>query len=96
MLMTQGGQTLVNSVKPAGDSTPARPDAAANHGFALRGAVWRPGHSYGMRTLVRIQPWGWRGRGVAGVVPAMSSAVVRSDVRGAASTAYRGGNGERG
>ena len=88
MLMTQGGQTLVNSVKPAGDSTPARPDAAANHGFALRGAVWRAEHSYGMRTLVRIQPWGWRGRGVAGVAPATSSAVARSDMEGVDATVH--------
>ena len=29
-----------------------------------------------MRTLVRIQPWGWRGRGVAGVAPATSFAVA--------------------
>ena len=31
-----------------------------------------------MRTLVRIQPWGWRGRGVAGVAPATSSAAARA------------------
>ena len=31
-----------------------------------------------MRTLVRIQPWGWRGRGVADVAPVTSSAAARA------------------
>ena len=39
-----------------------------------------------MRTLVRIQPWGWRGRGVAGVAPAMSSAAARAGELGAVAT----------
>ena len=34
-------------------------------GNGLQSAVWRAEHGYGMRTLVRIQPWGRRGRGVA-------------------------------
>ena len=53
--------------------TPVRPDTAVHCGIRLQGAVWRAKHSYGMRTLVRIQPWWWRGRGVAGVVPATIS-----------------------
>ena len=47
-------------------------------GIRLQGAVWRAKHSYGMRTLVRIQPWWWRGRGVAGEAPAMSSAAAEA------------------
>ena len=31
-----------------------------------------------MRMLVRIQPWGWCGRGVAGVAPATSLAAARA------------------
>ena len=49
---------------------------AACCGICPQGAVWRAKHSYGMRTLVRIQLWWWRDRGVAGVVPATSSAAA--------------------
>ena len=47
-------------------------------GIHLQSAVWRAEHIYGMRTLVRIQPWWWRGRGVAGVAPTTSSAAAEA------------------
>ena len=52
--------------------------AGASCGIRLQGAVWRAKCSYGMRTLVRIQPWWWLGRGVAGVAPATSSAAAEA------------------
>ena len=45
-----------------------------------------------MRTLVRIQPWWWRGRGVAGVAPATTSAAAGARVR--AGLALRGASGQ--
>ena len=57
MLMTQGGQTLVNSVKPAGDSTPARPDAAGHLGFCLQGTACDTVGFYGELGLMLIQRW---------------------------------------
>ena len=68
-------------VKPTGGLTPARPAAVASLGFCPQGSVWRAEHSFGMRTLVRIQLWWWRGRGVAGVVPATSSAAAEARVQ---------------
>ncbi len=53
----------------------------ASLGFCPQGSVWRAEHSFGMRTLVRIQLWWWRGRGVTGVVPAMSSAAAEARVQ---------------
>ena len=53
----------------------------ASLGFCPQGSVWRAEHSFGMRTLVRIQLWWWRGRGVAGVVPATSSAAAEARVQ---------------
>ena len=50
----------------------------ASLGFCPQGSVWCAEHSFGMRTLVRIQLWWWRGRGVAGVATATSSAVARA------------------
>ena len=47
-------------------------------GFHPQGTIWRAEHIYGMRTLVRIQPWWWRGQGVAGVAPATSSVAARA------------------
>ena len=53
----------------------------ASLGFCPQGSVWRAEHSFGMRMLVRIQLWWWRGRGVAGVVPATSSAAAEARVQ---------------
>ena len=53
----------------------------ASLGFCPQGSVWRAEHSFGMRTLVRIQLWWWRGREVAGVVPATSSAAAEARVQ---------------
>ena len=68
-------------VNPTGGLTPARPPAVASLGFCPQGSVWRAEHSFGMRTLVRIQLWWWRGRGVAGVVPATRSAAAEARVQ---------------
>ena len=53
----------------------------ASLGFCPQGSVWRAEHSFGMRTLVRIQLWWWRGRRVAGVVPATCSAAAEARVQ---------------
>ena len=78
---TQGGLRRGQVVNPTGGLTPARPDGAEQRGFHLQGAVRHTEHSYGTRTLVRIQLWWWRGREVAGVVPATSSSAAEAQVQ---------------
>ena len=73
---------------------PAVADAAERRGIRLQDVVWCPEHSYGMWTLVRIQPWWWRSRGVAGVAPATRFAAARAGERGAVAMVHEGKNGE--
>ena len=54
MLMTQGGQTLVNSVKPAGDYPPARSETAAMRGIAAQATVRGADGTVGTPSLVRV------------------------------------------
>ena len=79
---------MVNVVRPTGDMTPARPDAAVRGGNQLQGLFC----SYGERVEWRIQRWRWRRLGWP-ELPAASS-FAAAGARARSGLAFGGTGGE--